>query len=164
MFVILLAFVTTLTQIILNYWALSTDNRAAIYFILQMGLNGMKGVITLGLAKVLMDSRLFQSIHDDMVLSLMFSPLSYFEKTPSEKIINRLSSDLNINDKIITTEFGFMLTNLQLFLSALISIMFVYFLFGTYFYMLFLWVVIAIALYFLSYYFSLSIVVNKLDS
>lgn len=164
LFIVFLSIVTSLTQIVLNSWALHPHHRSNIFLYIQIGLNILKAVITLMLAKVLMASRLFQSVHDDMIRSLLFSPLSYFEKTPSEKIINRLSNDLNINDKIITTEFGFMLTNLQLFLSNLIGIMFVYFMFGSYFYMLFLWIVIGIALYFLNYYFALSIRVNKLDS
>jgi len=57
-----------------------------------------------------------------------------------------------------------MLTNLQLFLSNIIGIMYVYFMFGSYFYMIFFWIVIGGALYFLSGYFSLSIRVNKLDN
>lgn len=57
-----------------------------------------------------------------------------------------------------------MLTNLQLFLSNLIGILFVYFMFGSYFYMLFLIVVCALTAYFFMYYFSLSIKVNKMDT
>ena len=164
LFIVFLSLVTTMTQIILNSWAISLNNRSNFFLFLQLGLNGLKVVITLALAKVLMASRLFQSTHDDMVKSLLFSPLGYFENTPSERIINRLSNDLNINDKIITTEFGFMLTNLQLFLSNLIGILFVYFMFGSYFYMLFLFIVLAITFYFFNFYFALSIRVNKMDS
>ena len=164
LFIVFLSIVTTMTQIILNSWAISLNNRSNFFLFLQLGLNALKVVITLSLAKVLMSSRLFQSTHDDMVKSLLFSPLGYFENTPSERIINRLSNDLNINDKIITTEFGFMLTNLQLYLSNLIGIFYVYFMFGSYFYMLFLIVVIAITIYFFMHYFSLSIRVNKMDS
>ena len=65
-------------------------------------LNGLKVIVVLLLAAVLHYSKLFQSIHDDAIRSLLFSPLNYFEKNPSEKIINRLSNDLSINDKIIT--------------------------------------------------------------
>ena len=164
LFIVFLSCVTTLTQIILNSWAISLNNRSNFFLYLQLGLNAMKVIITLILAKVLMASRLFQSIHDDMVRSLMFSPLSYFENTPSERIINRLSNDLNINDKIITTEFGFMLTNLQLYLSNIIAIMYVYITFGSYFYMLFLIVFVAITLYFFMNYFALSLRVNKMDT
>jgi ABC-type bacteriocin/lantibiotic exporter with double-glycine peptidase domain len=103
LFIGFLSVVTTYTQINLNTWANSTKARSNIYLYIQLGLNALKVVITLALAKILMESRLFQSTHDDMIRSLLFSPLSYFEKTPSEKIINRLSNDLNINDKIITT-------------------------------------------------------------
>jgi ABC-type multidrug transport system fused ATPase/permease subunit len=57
-----------------------------------------------------------------------------------------------------------MLTNLQLFLSNLLGIFFVYFLFGTYLNLIFLLVVLGFTMYFLSSYFQLSIRVNKLDS
>ena len=83
LFIVFLSMVTTLTQIILNSWAISLNNRSNFFLYLQLGLNGLKVVITLLLAKVLMASRLFQSIHDDMIRTLMFSPLSYFENTPS---------------------------------------------------------------------------------
>ena len=164
LFIVFLSMVTTYTNINLNQWAASGGNRSNIYLYIQLGLNALKVVITLMLAKILMESKLFQSTHDDMIKSLLFSPLSYFEKTPSEKIINRLSNDLNINDKIITTEFGFMLVNLQLFLSNILGIIFVYFMFGNWFYLIFLIVIVGVSIYFLKNYFELSIRVNKLDS
>ena len=74
-----------------------------------------------------------------------------------------MSNDLNINDKIITTEFGFMLTNLQLYLSNVLGIFYVYFMFGSYFYILFFILVNVLAIYFFMHYFSLSLKVNKLD-
>ena len=83
LFIVFLSIVTTMTQIILNSWAISLNNRSNLFLFLQLGLNALKVVITLALAKVLMASRLFQSTHDDMVKSLLFSPLSYFENTPS---------------------------------------------------------------------------------
>lgn len=83
LFIVFLSIVTTLTQIILNSWALHPHHRNNVFLYIQMGLNILKALITLLLAKVLMASNLFQSIHDDMVRSLLFSPLGYFEKTPS---------------------------------------------------------------------------------
>lgn len=94
----------------------------------------------------------------------MFSPLSYFENTPSERIINRLSNDLNINDKIITTEFGFMLTNFQFFMSNLLGVYYVYVYFGSWAYIVFLTAVIILTIYLMSIYFTLSIRVNKMDT
>lgn len=164
LFIVFLSMVTTYTNINLNQWALSGGKRSNIYLYIQLGLNAVKVVITLMLAKILMESKLFQSTHDDMIKSLLFSPLGYFEKTPSEKIINRLSNDLNINDKIITTEFGFGLVNLQLFMSNILGIMFVYFMFGAWFYLTFLIIVVGVALYFLKTYFELSLRVNKMDA
>jgi len=83
LFIVFLSYVTFLTQLILNSWALHPHHRSNFYLYLQMALNIIKGLITLLLAKVLMASRLFQSVHDDMIKSLLFSPLGYFEKTPS---------------------------------------------------------------------------------
>lgn len=162
-FILVLSAVTTNTQINLNRWALSAETRNNSYLYIQLLLNGCKVVITLVLAWVLHRSRLFQSIHDDMIRSLLFSPLSYFEKVPSEKIINRLSNDLNINDKIITTEFAFLLTNIQMFLAHLLGIFYVYIIFNNYFYLAFLILMISITLYILETYFTLSLKINKLE-
>lgn len=162
-FILVLSAVTTNTQINLNRWALSAEARNNSYLYIQLLLNGCKVVITLVLAWVLHRSRLFQSIHDDMIRSLLFSPLSYFEKVPSEKIVNRLSNDLNINDKIITTEFAFLLTNIQMFLAHLLGIFYVYIIFGNYFYLAFLILIISITLYIIETYFSLSLKINKLE-
>lgn len=162
-FILVLSAVTTNTQINLNRWALSPEAKNNAYLYIQLLLNGCKVVITLVLAWVLHRSRLFQSIHDDMIRSLLFSPLSYFEKVPSEKIINRLSNDLNINDKIITTEFAFLLTNIQMFLAHLLGIFYVYIIFRSYVHFGFLLVVIGITLYIIEVYFTLSIKINKLE-
>ena len=78
LFIIFLSVVTAITQIILNTWSVSINNRSSYFVFLQLGLNALKVIITLALAKVLMSSRLFQSTHDDMVKSLLFSPLGYF--------------------------------------------------------------------------------------
>jgi hypothetical protein len=78
LFIVFLSIVTTMTLIILNSWAISLNNRSNLFLFLQLGLNILKAVITLILAKVLMASKMFQSIHDDMVKSLLFSPLGYF--------------------------------------------------------------------------------------
>lgn len=78
LFILVLSAITTNTQINLNKWALSPEARDNIYLYIQLILNGLKIVITLCLAWVLLVSRMFQSIHDDMVKSLLFSPLSYF--------------------------------------------------------------------------------------
>ena len=56
-----------------------------------------------------------------------------------------------------------MLTNLQLYLSNVLGIFYVYFIFGSYFYILFFILVNILAIYFFMHYFSLSLKVNKLD-
>ena len=61
LFIVFLSIVTTLTQIILNSWALHPHHRSNLFLYLQMFLNILKAIITLLLAKVLMASRLFQS-------------------------------------------------------------------------------------------------------
>ena len=48
---------------------------------------------------------MFQSLHDDIIKSLLFAPLSYFESVPFDKIVSGFSNELNNIDKIFTNEF-----------------------------------------------------------
>ena len=57
-----------------------------------------------------------------------------------------------------------MLTNLQLYLSNIIAIVYVYIIFASYFYFLFLIVFLAVTVYFFLNYFALSLRVNKMDT
>ena len=162
LFVIAISAITTNTQLRLNQWALSSTAGDSFFLYIQLILNGLKVVITLILAWVLLVSRLFQSIHDDMVRSLLFSPLSYFERVPTEKIISRLSTDLGINDKIITNEFGQVMTYAQMVLAYLFGIIYVYIIFHSYYSIVFIALSIAIAFYIYNQYFTLNLRTNKM--
>ena len=54
LFVSLLSCVTTYTQINLNSWATSNNATSNYYVFIQLGLNGLKVIITLALAKILL--------------------------------------------------------------------------------------------------------------
>ena len=102
LFVLLIGSISTFSQVNLNNWSNSTNSTENNYLYFSLIINTVKIILTLLLARVLYVSRLFQSLHDDMIKNLLFSPYSYFENVPSAKIINRLSNDLATNDKIIT--------------------------------------------------------------
>ena len=103
LFVLVIGFLSTYSQLNLNSWSYSSDSTENNYLYTSLIINTVKVLLNLLLARVLYVSRLFQSIHDDMIKNLLFSPYSYFENVPSAKIINRLSNDLATNDKIITS-------------------------------------------------------------
>jgi hypothetical protein len=75
---------------------------------------------------ILYTSKMFQSLHDDMIKGLLFSPFSYFENVPFDRIVNRLSTELNQNDKAFTTEFIQTQIYVQYLLTYLSCILFVY--------------------------------------
>lgn len=77
--------------------------------------------------------------------------------------MNRLSNDLSINDKIITVEFVFLMTNTQMFLCHLFGVFYVYYVFSKFLHLGGLLIVIAVFTYFYVSYFSLSFKINKLE-
>jgi ABC-type multidrug transport system fused ATPase/permease subunit len=163
LFIFVISAIVAYTQIMLNKWALSPNAKSNIYFYIQLLLNVVKFVLALLMTWVMHVSRIYQSLHDDMIRSLLFSPLSYFEKTPSDKIINRLSTHISMNDKIMTSEFGFMLANLQLTLSYLFSVIYVYIVMERYYHMVFLFVFSAITIFIFYEYFGIAMKINKLE-
>ena len=112
--------------------------------------------ITIILGFILYFSSIFQSIHDDMIKSLLYSPLSFFERASLDKIISRLSNDLSLNDKVITSEFNLFLVTCRLPATALINILYVLITYKSYYYILFLVVFVVITGYFYFVYISLS--------
>ena len=104
--------------------------------------------ITIILGFILYFSSIFQSIHDDMIKSLLYSPLSFFERASLDKIISRLSNDLSLNDKVITSEFNLFLVTCRLPATALINILYVLITYKSYYYILFLVVFVVITGYF----------------
>ena len=162
LFVLIIGSLSTYSQVNLNKWSYSSSSNEDIFLYISLALNTVKICLTLLLARVLYFSKLFQSIHDDMIKNLLFSPYSYFETVPSAKIINRLSNDLATNDKIITCEFGYLLINLQLLLSFVFGIFYVYSLNNYYFLILFFFVYAIVTFHYFQTYFRLSIQVNKI--
>ena len=132
MFLLLLSAVTAYSLVEQNAWAMSLEVQSDYYVWVQVLANVSKIVLTVGIAIVFHVSKLYQSIHDDMIRNLLFSPYSYFERVPSDKIINRLSSDLSTNDKIITSEFSYGFFTFNTLLSSLFSVYYVYLHFGSY--------------------------------
>lgn len=128
LFVFMISAITANAQVNINRWALSPESKNNSYLYIQLMLNGAKVIVVMMMAVVLHYSKLFQSIHDDIIKSLLFAPLSYFERVPAEKIVTTISNDLSINDKILTVEFVFLLTNTQIF-CHLFGIVYVYFIF-----------------------------------
>lgn len=68
-----------------------------------------------------------------------------------------------MNDKIMTSEFGFMLANLQLTLSYLFSVIYVYVVMERYYHIVFLFVFSAITIFIFYEYFGIAMKINKLE-
>jgi len=78
MFVLVIGCLSTYSQINLNNWSYSNEAKGNGYLFISLAINSIKITLNLFLAYILYVSKLFQSIHDDMIRSLLFSPYSYF--------------------------------------------------------------------------------------
>ena len=105
---------------------------------------------------------MFQTLHDDMVRSLLFSPLSFYEKISNDKIITRLSTDIYINDQVITSEFNYSLVHLRLFVLALFSIFYIFFQTETFIHLGIFIGLLAACFYYLSYFYGFRNKINNL--
>jgi len=106
---------------------------------------------------------MFQSLHDDMVKSLLFSPLSFFQLVSPEKIITRLSNDLSINDKVITSEFNYSFVNFRKLYLALFNIYFVFIKTQSYLYIADFTSIFAGCLYYFSKFYGFSSRIRNLE-
>jgi ATP-binding cassette subfamily C (CFTR/MRP) protein 1 len=137
--------------------------RENIYFYIQISINlGIIG-LTILLGFNLYLSKMFQTLHDDMVRSLLFSPLSLYEKISNDKIITRLSNDLYINDQIITSEFNYTVVHLRLLVLALISILYIFFKTQTFILLGLLIGLMAACCYYFSYFYGFRNKINNLE-
>lgn len=93
---------TSYTQIWFNIWAFSPEYKSDRFTFILIGINIVRALLSLLMFSTLYASSIFQTIHDDMIRSLLFAPYRYFEDTPFDKIVSRLSNDLSTNDKIFT--------------------------------------------------------------
>jgi hypothetical protein len=157
MFLILISGICTYSQVAQNWWALSPSAKENSYFYVQLILNGIKVVISFWLTKVLCVSTLYQYIHDDAIKGLLFSPMSYFQNTPIDKVIGILSNDLTVNDTVVTFELNYSLVNFNLLLNSLGNIIYVYILFQSYYVIGIFLIFCIVAYYFFAIYFVLSI-------
>lgn len=107
-------------------WSFSKEQRSDKFIFFLLGINFVQAIFTYLLSMILYTSKMFQSLHDDMVKGLLFSPFSYFENVPFDKIVNRLSTELNQNDKAFTTEFIQTQIYVQFLLTYFFCILFVY--------------------------------------
>jgi len=98
-----------------------------------------------------------------MIKSLLFSPLSFFEKLSPEKIITRLSNDLSINDKVITSEFNYLLVYVRLLILALFSIYYVFISTQSYLYISGFTSILAGCLYYFSKFYGFSSRIQNLE-
>ena len=58
------------------------------------------------MTQILKLSSIYLALFQDMTISLLHAPLSFFETTPSARIINRYAKDLPMSDKVLAHQFG----------------------------------------------------------
>ena len=62
-----------------------------------------------------------------MIKSLLFAPLGFYQKISIDRIVTRLSTDLVINDQVITSEFNYSLVHIRLLILTVFNIFYVFF-------------------------------------
>ena len=60
-----------------------------------------------------------EKIHEDMVMGIVRSPLSYFDVTPSGQITNKFSNDLGLLDNLLALTLIFALERLMVWIVML---------------------------------------------
>jgi len=89
-----------------------------------------------------------------MIKSILFSPIGFFEKVSSDKIITRLSNDLSVNDQVITSEFNYSLIHIRLLMLSLFSIFYVFVQSKSYSYIAIFTGYLGISVYYLSRFYG----------
>lgn len=125
-FITVIGLLTSYTQVWFNIWAFAPEYKSDKFTFILIGINIVRALLSLLMFSTLYASSIFQTIHDDMIRSLLFAPYRYFEETPFDKIVSRLSNDLSTNDKIFTAEFSLAEIYCQMMLSFAFNIIFVY--------------------------------------
>ena len=150
------------SQINLNKWAMSPVAQENIFFYIQILINvGLIG-LTILLGFNLYLSKMYQTLHDDMIKSLLFAPLGFYEKISTDRIITRLSTDLNINDQVITSEFNYSLVHIRLLILTIINIYYIFFQTQSFLYLGILTGLLVFCFYYLSYFYGFRNKINNL--
>ena len=63
-----------------------------------------------------------RSLHSSLLFSILRSKMSFFEQTPSGRIINRFSKDVEAVESIIPDSYKFIIRCLMLVVSVIIAI------------------------------------------
>jgi len=111
---------------------------------------------------IVYSSNFFQSLHDDIVRSLLFAPISYFENMPFDKIISRISTELSNNDKAFTAEIILAQNYVQDIIGFFACILFIYFAQKQYIFFAFVILQFLLTFYFYQKYFYLDQSSNRL--
>ncbi|KAJ2802087.1 hypothetical protein H4R20_003417, partial [Coemansia guatemalensis] len=115
---------TSNTHIISNY--ASVEPHQSLYFILSYGAIGLTGVMARLLMLFFIWSkcaiRASTEVHQNMLIGVLRSPMSFFDTTPTGRILNRFSTDIQKCDETLPSNITMLLATLFNFLVAIMLV------------------------------------------
>ncbi|KAI0272641.1 hypothetical protein BC834DRAFT_840866 [Gloeopeniophorella convolvens] len=104
----------------LKYWSegnrASGENNSALRYLWAYGVLALSATLLNGIASILIlvlcSLRSSKHLHDSMLNSVIRAPLTFFELTPSGRILNLFTKDTNVVDQVLARTIQFMIRTL----------------------------------------------------
>ncbi|KAJ1850914.1 hypothetical protein LPJ76_006301, partial [Coemansia sp. RSA 638] len=104
----------------------STAVHSVFYYLFIYGWLGLLGALLSSLQSLLLwmrcSIRASTKIHQNMLISVLRSPMSFFDVTPLGRILNRFSSDLQRSDEMLPRSISNMVNSMVILVSAIVVI------------------------------------------
>ncbi|KAJ2123708.1 hypothetical protein IW147_002301 [Coemansia sp. RSA 720] len=104
----------------------STAVHSVFYYLFIYGGLGLLGALLSSLQSLLLwmrcSIRASTKIHQNMLISVLRSPMSFFDVTPLGRILNRFSSDLQRSDEMLPRSISNMVNSMVILVSAIVVI------------------------------------------
>ena len=134
----------------IRYWVSATDKQDPYYCIVYLLMVMTCALIVALSTRLLQLSSLYIAIYQDMIISLLYTDLGFFQRTPLARIINRLAKDMPMSDKILANNYSKWLTFIS-FVAGMLQSVFVIFILMDQYVVLVMYL-LYIAVYVLIYY------------
>jgi ATP-binding cassette, subfamily C (CFTR/MRP), member 1 len=110
----------------INKWGNSSDYEESSYIWMYLLLVALSSLAIILIFIFVVYSPILLNVYKDMIKGALFAPLTYFDTTPIAKIIHRLSSDLNMLDKIVLVQYFGFTTHVAIASCLALSIIYIY--------------------------------------
>ena len=102
--------INSVTQAAINLWIRNwfkdSDPRQLKFVLIYTLMIFFQAFFPIMMTQLLKSTSIYLALFQDMMISLLYAPLSFFETTPSARVVNRLAKDLPMSDKVLAHQFA----------------------------------------------------------